>query len=461
MTRFASMTPTSVATGGAVPVSGVSGVAPVATNSGHLGKHRNTPPSAAAKRYRPVVLQGVQQSLVSQYFKKHGVNLRGSSVVGCGRWNAGKDRTSGYAEFEIGGGKAARRIQTFRCGSNWTCEVCARANVARNRSWIRGGMIPKLEEAGKSASLVTLTLSHHYGENWGEVVRRLLASFGLMDKRMAKSYKKAGYIGKLKSFEATVGTNGLHPHFHLLVTHDKDADTEQLSADMRAAWEKAVAEEGGRCTEHGFDFKAHCINDYVAKMESAHELASQSTKKGRKKGKTLSQLLDAAYRGCQTAAHEWTRAIEALEGVNRFNAGALPKKLGIPTPSEWEDVEGEGEGEGSQGELDLVEDPTVIEIPLDDLLQATHPSLGRAGMAMILRALDRGGEAGGRAMVDALLRDYVRTRAPWPPSWMYSAPGGVPPIVEIAKTRPLNREEVQEYLRVTKNRAASGVMVAA
>lgn len=399
-----------------------------------------------------MVIQGVQQALVSQYFKKNGTNIRGSSVVGCGRWNAGKDRTSGRAEFEIGGAGGARRVQTFRCGSNWTCEVCARANVARYRSWIRAALIPALETQGKSASLVTLTLSHHYGENWGEVTRRLLAAYGLWDKRMAKSYKKAGYVGKVKSFEVTVGANGLHPHFHLLVTHDKDTDVEQLEEAMRAAWEKAVTEEGGRCTAHGFDFKANCINDYVAKMESAHELSSQNTKQGRKKGRTLSQLLDATYRGDETAAHEWTRAIEALEGVNRFNAGALPKKLGIPTPSEWEDEEEDAD----QGELELVEeDPTIVDFSLDDLLQATHPSLGRPGMAMILRALDRGGEARGRAMLDGLLRDYVRTRAPWTPYWMTAAPGGIPEIIEIAKTRPLTREEVAEYLRVTNNRSAS------
>lgn len=375
--------------------------------------------------------------------------------MGCGRWNAGKDRTSGRAEFEIGGGQAARRVQTFRCGSNWTCEVCARANVARYRSWIRAALIPALEREGKSASLVTLTLSHYYGENWGEVTRRLLAAFGLWDKRMAKGYKRAGYIGKVKAFEVTVGKNGLHPHFHLLVTHDKDADTEQLEVSMRAAWEKAVMEEGGRCTEHGFDFKAHCIGDYVAKMASAHELSAQNTKLGRKKGRSLSQLLDAGYRGDKTATHEWTRAIQALEGVNRFNAGALPKKLDIPTPSEWEDEE----EEARQGELALDEDRTIIDFPLDDLLQATHPSLGRPAMAMILRALDRGGEAAGRAMVAALHRDYVRTRVPWAPAWMSSPPGGAAAIIETARTRPLSREEVAQYLAV-KNRSAAGELAA-
>jgi hypothetical protein len=76
-------------------------------------------------------------------------------------------------------------------------------------------------------------------------------------------------------------------------------------------------------------------------------------------------------------------------------------------------------------------------------------------MAMILRALDRGGEVAGRTMLDGLLRDYIRTRAPWAPHWMTTAPGAIPEIIEIAKTRPLTREEVAEYLWVTKKRSTS------
>lgn len=103
---------------------------------------------------------------------------------------------------------------------------------------------------------------------------------------------------------------------------------------MRAVWEKAVNEEGGRCTEHGFDFKANCINDYVAKMKARMSCHRRTTNMGLCRS-TSNWAARRHHRGDQTAAHEWTRAIQALEGVNRFNAGALPKKLGIPTPSEW------------------------------------------------------------------------------------------------------------------------------
>lgn len=94
-----------------------------------------------------------------------------------------------------------------------------------------------------------------------------------------------------------------------------------------------------------------------------------------------------------------------------------------------------------------------MEFPLDDLLQATHPSLGRPGMAMILRALDRGGEAAGRTMVSGLLRD-PRPHAGAVDACMdvrYRVPGSIPAIIETAKTRPLSRDEVAEYLRVIKS----------
>ena len=95
----------------------------------------------------------------------------------------------------------------------------------------------------------------------------------------------------------------------------------------------------GRVNEHGFDFKAHCVNDYAAKIESAYELASHGTKQARKKGKTLPQLLDRAAVGDKKSGCGVVARYVCPWGRMRFHAGNLPKKLGIPCPSEWEDEE--------------------------------------------------------------------------------------------------------------------------
>lgn len=416
-----------------------------------LGKNRDTPPEQV-RMYRPYIRQAAAQRLVSGWWAERGENLRGSSVAGCGRWKA-FGSPQGVAQIEVKDGAAARMTGHFICGCNWTCEMCARATVARNRSWLRGALFPALKERNKSGSLVTLTLAHSYNVDWSEPVESLKKAFGLMDKRLAKVYKKAGSVGKFKAFEVTVGLNGIHPHFHILLTHDKDADLDALAESMRDAWYKAVFEVGGRCTDRGFDFQPNRLDDYAAKMEAAHELAAQSTKQGRKKGKTLSQLLDAASKNDRQSGAEWQRAIAALKATNRFHAGSLAKNLDIQTPSEWEDEE----EADLQAELELDAEPEakplIIEYPLDDHLKATHPALGRPGQAMILWAAKRRGAAGALGMVEALCRDFDRKRFP---SWLPATePWAVEPeIIKTAKQRPLTRDEVREYVRVKNAQSA-------
>lgn len=407
-----------------------------------LGKNRDTPPPPT--RYlRKHVRKAVAQRLVASHYKSTGDNLRGSSVLGCGRWRAhGAGNLNACIEVADG---IARYDGHFICGCNWTCEECATATVARNRSWLRGALMPALKDAGLTASLMTLTLAHSYDDDWGQVASSLQEAYGLFDRRVQKHLKRYGCVGKFKALEAPVGANGLHPHYHVLVTHRVGLTADELAeleALLRAAWEKAVAEVGGRCNEHGFDFKPNCINDYVTKMETAHELAAQSTKHGRRKGRTLSQLLDAAGRSDRQAGAEWIRAIKAVGSRNRFHAGGLPKALDIPTPSEWDDDQ-----PLSSDAEDTDKVVVRIEYPQNDHMMATHPALGRPGLAMILRAAARGGKPRVLSMVDALCRDY-RNR-------VMAAPVDVgdqclmamfPDVLDAAKQRPLTPDEVKVYL---------------
>ena len=61
-----------------------------------------------------------------------------------------------------------------------------------------------------------------------------------------------GCFGKLKSFEAPVGVNGLHGHLHVLLTHAKGANLAAFEARAREEWVKALAQVGAHCNEHGF-----------------------------------------------------------------------------------------------------------------------------------------------------------------------------------------------------------------
>ena len=145
--------------------------------------------------------------------------------------------------------------------------------------------------------MMTFTMAHSYEGDWKVSIDLLHAAYKLFDKNMSRRYKKIGCVGKLKSLEAPVGVHGIHGHFHVLLTHILGADLSAFEALARAEWEKAVAHVGGACNDHGFDLKLNAMADYLAKQELAHEMSNHDTKKARRKGLLLGQLLDRSAGG--------------------------------------------------------------------------------------------------------------------------------------------------------------------
>lgn len=376
-----------------------------------MSKSKQAKPKKAKKKSvnREFIRVSTAARIMASFYKKNGRNLKGSSVIGCGRWKAyGYDFN--LAEIEISE-KGPQLYGHFKCNSAWTCARCAKARVSKTRSWIRAGLIPVMEQKGLWGSMMTLTASHTYSGNWNDSIAKLHDAYKIFDKNMSKEYRKIGCIGKLKALEAPVGRNGIHGHFHILLVHSSDVDMVKFEQIASAAWSRALAKVGGECNEHGFDLKLNATKDYLAKHDTAHEMSSQDTKAARSKGLTLGQLLDKAALGDTKAAAEWLRAVEALQGRARFHAGNLAKKLGIPNCSDWEDEDDEEPKEAGEHKDDMPA-PLRISYPIGDHLKATAPDHPRPGLALILRAarqeLERPGSV--RSMVAALCAEYDRHR---------------------------------------------------
>ena len=334
------------------------------------------------------------------YYNAHGKNLRGSSVAGCGRWKA-YGRDSSVAEIIVD--KDGPRFDGhFKCGNVWTCDRCARARVSQARSWIRAALIPALEVNNLGAAMMTFTMAHSYAGCWKDSIALLHDAYKLFDKNMSRRYKQIGSMGKLKSLEAPIGLNGIHGHFHVLLSHTAGVDMSTFEIVARREWESAVTQVGGQCNDHGFDLKLNAMAHYLAKQELAHEMSNHDTKKARRKGLLLGQLLDRASRGDTKASAEWLRAIEALQGRSRFHAGDLAKKLGIPNCTDWEDEE--RQEERTEAIADMPE-PVRITYPLRDHLKATRPDSPRPGLAMILRAAREADAYKVHSMVKALCKN--------------------------------------------------------
>ncbi len=341
--------------------------------------------------------------LMAGYFNRHGVNLAGSSVCGCGRWKAyGRDANTAEIIHDHDG---ARFDGHFKCGSVWVCARCGNERVSQTRSWIRAALIPTIEARNMVASMMTFTMAHTYDGNWSLSIDILLAAYRLFDRQMHRHFKKIGCIGKLKSLEAPIGRNGIHGHLHILIVYASGMDISNFENTARTEWDKAVIKVGGSCNEHGFDLKLNAVADYLAKHDIAHEMANHNSKASRNKGRTLCQLLDLAGRGDKHAAAEWIRAIEALQGRSRFHAGEIAKKLNIPNCTGWQDMERQEEKAECNTNMPP---PTRITYPLREHLKATRPDSKRNGLAMILRAARDGDAVKVHHMVIAICAELDR-----------------------------------------------------
>lgn len=320
--------------------------------------------------------------LLSAYFHENETNIKGSSVIGCGRWRAW-GRSEGNAEI-LTDWKGTRMHGHFICNAAWTCDHCARANAAKVRSWFKEALLPQIEARALSGSMLTFTLKHSYLGDWKTSIDRLHDAFKMFDKNMKRAYEKIGYAGKFKTLEAPVGKNGIHGHLHVLYVH-ANVNMKAFEKKARQCWKECVEIWGGTSNEHGLDIQLKLdpekIANYMTKHCTMNEFTASDTKKSKRESRTLGQLLDKAARGDEKAAAEWIRAIKALEGRARFHAGDLPKKMGICTPSQWQEEEKPEPDDETKKKI--VE--KLIQYPQKSHLRATAPDHPRAGLALILR----------------------------------------------------------------------------
>ena len=159
-----------------------------------MSNSKSAKPKKAKKKSvnREFIRVSTASRLMAGFYKKEGRNLRGSSVIGCGRWKAyGYDGER--AEIEISE-KGPRLYGHFKCNSAWTCASCAKARVSKTRSWIRAGLIPVMDKMGLCGSMMTLTAAHTYNGCWNESISKLHDAYKIFDKNMSKEYRKIGCI---------------------------------------------------------------------------------------------------------------------------------------------------------------------------------------------------------------------------------------------------------------------------
>lgn len=181
------------------------------------------------------------------------------------------------------------------CGSVWVCPVCASKISERRRSEVAQAMAKHKESRGQ-LSMLTLTFSHHKSDKLNDLILAFSKALRKMQsgKRYAKLRDKLGYVGTIRAFEITYGSNGWHPHVHILIFHRYPIDPydwTSIEDTYYDLWQGACAANGLSCNrQNGVKLEdAKQAENYIAKhgeekmrtWTTDMELTKANSKKGR------------------------------------------------------------------------------------------------------------------------------------------------------------------------------------
>ena len=130
------------------------------------------------------------------------------------------------------------------CNSVWSCPCCA----ARIREGRRTEILKAVHQARERKwrmFFVTFTVPHDRETPLKESLRGLTEAF-----RRIRNYKSltpfwSAMVGFIKAVEVQVGSNGFHPHLHVLVmTNGCDLISGDIESRLKSSWATAVVKEG-------------------------------------------------------------------------------------------------------------------------------------------------------------------------------------------------------------------------
>lgn len=214
-----------------------------------------------------------------------------------------------------------------RCGSIWTCPVCAKKITEARRDELQRG-VSSWRSEGHYAYLMSLTFSHHQGQPLSflfEGQRKALKKF-YETTRVQAIFKEIGVKFKIKSLEVTYGQNGWHPHNHILLLSTKYLGISafcEAEKELSELWIKACVRSGldAPSMKYGLDLRdGSYAEKYISKWGLEHEMTKGHIKKGRNGGYTPFDLLQLSI------SEEKVHAREASKLWQEFGISSKRKR---------------------------------------------------------------------------------------------------------------------------------------
>lgn len=184
-----------------------------------------------------------------------------------------------------------------RCGSIWSCPVCAKQITEKRRNELNQLLGYWEQQPDSDIKLLTLTFSHSQSEPLKVLIKKLQHAinrfFGHRKFKKLSEICKVEY--KVRSLEVTYGSNGWHPHFHiLLLTHDVTNQAYFHRDSLAQLWIDCCVMSGlsSPSMEHGLDIRdGKYAEEYIAKWGIDYEMTKGHVKRGKKNSLTPFDLL--------------------------------------------------------------------------------------------------------------------------------------------------------------------------
>lgn len=198
----------------------------------------------------------------------------------------GVKRNSATVEVWVNpeGGAHFRGVET--CGSIWRCAVCA-SKIAHRRTGEVTELCNSHMEAGGGLYMATLTLRHSHFDHAAGLRSQVTRAWEKAQQGGAWVRLKAdlGIIGTVRALEVTHGSNGWHPHLHVLFFSGAKLSDDALASfteRLWGRWASAVERVGGTCQRGAFHMREASTGQagaqYVAKWGAGQEIAKGSHK---------------------------------------------------------------------------------------------------------------------------------------------------------------------------------------
>ena len=317
----------------------------------------------------------------------------------CGRVTHGGDGGNVHARLNA---DVAHFSGLQSCGSVWACPCC-QAKIRNGRAIEISSAAGRWHVAGNAVVMATFTAPHDYGMRLSALMPVIAGGFRsvIRGRPWRRLRDDLGIAGTIRAVEVTYGSNGWHPHLHVLVFARGDLGAEgiaRLAVYLRGRWAAWITGQGYRIPHatHGVDLQvctsAREAGLYMAKTQDGrspgNEMARGDMKSGRKGSRTPLEILDD---------FRWTGDAEDLGLWHEYETATKGHKA-ITWSKGLRDIIGGLDDEQSDDELAAVEVggediaiipaevwARVVAIPgLDGALLDAAERSGLAGMNKLL-----------------------------------------------------------------------------